>query len=195
MTKTPVEETWPGSLPPSALAGDGAAGPLASFPERIGPYAVEGLIGHGGMAAGETGVEGDAVLGPHPRIPHDPKKLGCVICHGGQGRATVKADAHGTAPHWPSPMIPRKYAHAGCGSCHTHLTVPAAATMSEGARPLERHDCLACHNLDGRGGTTRPGRTDKANGPDLSGVGASGRLDGWYARHLKKKASSLLAEA
>ncbi len=150
---------------------------------------------HVGMAAGETGVEGDAVLGPHPRIPHDPKKLGCVICHGGQGRATVKADAHGTAPHWPSPMIPRKYAHAGCGSCHTHLTVPAAATMSEGARQLERHDCLACHNLDGRGGTTRPGRTDKANGPDLSGVGASGRLDGWYARHLKKKASAKGEEA
>ena len=150
---------------------------------------------HVGMAPGETGIAGDPVLGPHPRIPHDPKKLGCVICHGGQGLATRKADAHGTAAHWPEPMIPRKYAYAGCGSCHTHLAVPGAAVMAEGQRQLERHDCLACHNMDGRGGTTRPGRTDKANGPDLSGVGASGRLDSWHGRHLARKAKATGAEA
>jgi mono/diheme cytochrome c family protein len=145
---------------------------------------------HVGMAPGEPGIPGHKVLGPHPRIQHDPKALGCVICHGGQGRATRRADAHGTAPHWPEPMIPVRHAQAGCGACHTHLAVPRQAQMSEGLKLIERHDCLACHRLDGRGGTTRPGRSDRVIGPDLTGVGGSGRVTGWYPRHTRRLASA-----
>ena len=112
---------------------------------------------HVGMAPGETGIKGKAEFASHPDVGHDPLQYGCVVCHGGQGRATEKADAHGTAPHWPEPMLPQRYAYAGCGSCHTHLAVPNLTQVARGRALFERYDCLACHSLDERGGTLRPG--------------------------------------
>ena len=140
---------------------------------------------HVGMAPGEGGIAGDPVLGPHPDVAHDPADFGCVVCHGGQGRATETADAHGEVLHWPEPMLPARYSWAGCGSCHTHVAVPRAVELRQGLAVLERNDCLACHALDGRGGTTRPGTVDVPS-PDLSRVGASGFDARWYDQHLAR---------
>lgn len=142
---------------------------------------------HVGMAPGEQAVAGHKVLGPHPRLAHDPADMGCTICHGGQGRATDRADAHGEVPHWPEPMLPRRYAYAGCGGCHMPVGVPSAARLAAGAAVFERQDCLACHKLDGRGGTVRPDGGGM-EGPDLSAAGVRPVAAGWYESHLDKSA-------
>jgi len=142
---------------------------------------------HLGMAPGEQGRPGDPVFAPHPDVGHDPSSLGCTVCHGGQGRATTAADGHGRVPHWPEPMIPLEYAYAGCGACHTHLAVPNLARLERGRALFERFDCLACHRLDGRGGTLRPGERGGMEGPDLSRAGAVGYHQGWYAAHLDRR--------
>jgi cbb3-type cytochrome c oxidase subunit III len=142
---------------------------------------------HVGMAAGEPSVPGDPALRPHPDVVHDPASFGCTVCHGGQGRASEKADAHGDVHFWPQPMIPRRHADAGCGSCHTHLRVPNLDRLRAGAAAFERHDCFACHRLDGRGGTLRP-EGGGVSGPDLSRAGATGYREGWYGEHLAHKA-------
>lgn len=141
---------------------------------------------HLGMAPGEAAVAGHPVLAPHPDVVHDPSDFGCTVCHGGQGRATLEDDAHGRVHFWPQPMIPLRYAYAGCGTCHTHLAVPNLDSLERGRRAFERLDCLACHRLDGRGGTLRPGSTTLASGPDLSRAGASGYDAGWYEKHLAR---------
>jgi cbb3-type cytochrome c oxidase subunit III len=141
---------------------------------------------HVGMAIGPSGLPQPAVFRAHPAVVHDPSAFGCVVCHGGQGRATEANDAHGDVPHWPEPMIPRRYAYAGCGSCHTHLQVPGTALLERGSALFERHDCLACHALDGRGGTLRPGGRGGMAGPDLSRVGATGHDEHWYEGHLRQ---------
>ncbi len=139
---------------------------------------------HLGMAPGEQAIPGQPLFAAHPSIPHDPAELGCVVCHGGQGLATDTDDAHGTVPHWPEPMLPRAFVQAGCGSCHTHLLVPNLATLRLGQAVLEGHDCLACHAVDGRGGTIRPGGAAGLAAPDLSLVGARGYQRDWYEKHL-----------
>ena len=144
---------------------------------------------HVGMAPGEQGLAGDKVLAPHPKVVHDPATFGCTVCHGGQGRATQKADAHGAVPHWPRPMIPQEFAYAGCGSCHTHLRVQDLAHLRQGRALFERHDCLACHRLDGRGGTLRPAGGGM-EGPDLTRVGATGYRADWYEDHLRRRAKA-----
>jgi len=147
---------------------------------------------HVGMAPGESGIEGDRLFGRHPDVVHDPASYGCTVCHGGQGRATDTADAHGTVPHWPEPMLPKEYLFAGCGGCHTHLSVPNLTQLEKGRARFEQADCLACHKLDGRGGTLRPGGAGGQEGPDLSRVGAYGFKANWYEHHMeqKKKAAS-----
>jgi mono/diheme cytochrome c family protein len=144
---------------------------------------------HVGMAPGEQGRAVTGVLAPHPKVAHDPTAFGCTVCHGGQGRATEKADAHGLVPHWPAPMLPREFASAGCGSCHTHLRVPDLTQLRQGRALFERYDCLACHRLDGRGGTLRPGGGGM-EGPDLSRVGAAGYRSDWYEDHLRRRAAA-----
>jgi cbb3-type cytochrome c oxidase subunit III len=141
---------------------------------------------HVGMAPGETGIPGDPVYGPHPKVVHDPAEYGCVVCHGGQGRATETADAHGNVPFWPEPMLPRGYEYAGCGTCHTHLRVPSYDQLMRGRALLERYDCLTCHAVEGRGGTIRPGMPQDVLGPDLSRVGMTGYDRDWYAKHLAR---------
>lgn len=141
---------------------------------------------HVGMAPGEQGQLGHPVMKAHPDVVHDPGTFGCTTCHGGQGRATVKADAHGDVRFWPEPMIPLRYADSGCGTCHTQLRVPNLAQLRAGAAVVERADCLACHKLDGRGGTLRP-FGGGMEGPDLSRVGATGYNATWYEQHLEKQ--------
>jgi cbb3-type cytochrome c oxidase subunit III len=143
---------------------------------------------HVGMAPGEKGVPGDKALAPHPPVVHDPATFGCTVCHGGQGRATTMADAHGNVPHWPEPMLPRRYLYASCGTCHTHLSVPSSSLLARGRAAFERGDCLACHRVDGRGGTLRPGGEGGLEGPDLSRVGARGWRPDWHDHHLGERA-------
>lgn len=145
---------------------------------------------HVGMAAGEQGVMGDGVVMAHKPVVHDPAEFGCTVCHGGQGRATEKDDAHGNVHFWPEPMIPARYAYAGCGSCHTHIRVPDQAALRQGQSLVERYDCLACHRIDGRGGTTRLFAAAGMEGPDLSHVGATGYDSNWYEAHLKQHQQS-----
>jgi cbb3-type cytochrome c oxidase subunit III len=142
---------------------------------------------HVGMAPGESGIKGHRVFANHREVGHDPLQYGCVVCHAGQGRATETADAHGTAPHWPSPMLPKRYSYAGCGGCHSHLAVPNLNLVTRGQGLFERYDCLACHGLEGRGGTLRPGGAQGLTAPDLSRSGNSFRHD-WYEHHLAARA-------
>lgn len=145
---------------------------------------------HVGMAAGETALAEPRLFRAHPNVVHDPADFGCVACHGGQGRATEQADAHGDVPHWPQPMLPLRFAYAGCGGCHTHLRVPNTDEVARGKALIERHDCLACHALDGRGGTLRPGATEAIAAPDLSRAGGAGYASDWHERHLQRQATT-----
>ncbi len=142
---------------------------------------------HVGMAPGEKGIPGDRALAPHPPVSHDPASFGCTTCHSGQGRATTIEEAHGHVEHWPDPMLPRRYLYASCGTCHTHLAVPNAAVLARGRDAFERRDCLACHRVDGRGGTLRPGGEGGLEGPDLSRAGARGYRPDWHAHHERER--------
>lgn len=138
---------------------------------------------HVAMAPGEQGVAGPGIAAHRP-VVHDPSEYGCTVCHGGQGRATDKADAHGDVPFWPEPMLPRAMSEAGCGTCHTAIAVPRREALDRARAVVERLDCLACHRIDGRGGTLRPDEGGM-EGPDLSHAGLAGHNKDWYAHHLK----------
>lgn len=177
-----VQRNYAAALPPDARA---------NFNPQLRQIVVPALkttdrciTCHLGMAPGEQAIPGQRLFAAHPPTPHEPGEFGCVVCHGGQGLATDTADAHGTVPHWPEPMVPSPFAQAGCGSCHTHLTVPNLALLRQGQAVVERYDCLACHALDGRGGTIRPGGAAGLPAPDLTLVGARGYGQGWYESHL-----------
>jgi mono/diheme cytochrome c family protein len=147
---------------------------------------------HVGMAAGEQGLEGNPLAAAHKPVGHDPAEFGCTVCHGGQGRATEKADAHGDVHFWPEPMVPHEFAYAGCGTCHFYTGVPNQPELARAQRVVERYDCLACHRIDDRGGTIRPG-AGGMEGPGLSRVGVAGFAQDWYAKHLEKSKQSGIA--
>ena len=143
---------------------------------------------HVAMAPGEQGVRGEAVLEAHKPVVHDPAEYGCTVCHGGQGQATERADAHGDVHFWPEPMIPKQFSYAGCGRCHATLGVPEQERLGKAKLAFERLDCLACHRVDGRGGTVRPGGGGM-EGPDLSRAGLTGYDPAWHDKHLQQSAS------
>ena len=146
---------------------------------------------HVGMAAGEQITSNLRVAAAHPPVVHSPTEMGCTVCHGGQGQATTKDDAHGNVHFWTEPMLPAKYAQASCGTCHTPLNVPNLPTLDSARKTFERLDCYACHRLDGRGGTLRPGGAETGmEGPDLSFVGLKGYSSEWYTSHLDKAQSA-----
>lgn len=140
---------------------------------------------HVAMGPGEQGVRGGETLKPHPPVVHDPAEYGCTVCHGGQGQATEKADAHGHVHFWPEPMLDRSMSQAGCGTCHATLAVPERATYRQAVLAFERLDCLACHRVDGRGGTIRPDGGGM-EGPDLSRAGLASYDPEWHSKHVAK---------
>lgn len=148
---------------------------------------------HVAMAPGEELVTGSPLLQPHKPVVHDPAEYGCTVCHGGQGLASEKADAHGDVNFWPQPMLPPDMSQAGCGTCHASVAVPNADALAASRRIFERLDCLACHRVDGRGGTLRPDGGGM-EGPDLSRVGTTGFNARWYEDHLAKAASETAGE-
>lgn len=142
---------------------------------------------HTGMAAGEQITTPLKVGAAHKPVVHSPSEMGCTVCHGGQGQATEKDAAHGEVDFWTEPMLPAKYAYASCGTCHTPLNVPNLPTLENARKIFERLDCYACHRLDGRGGTVRPGgNLTGMEGPDLSHVGLKGYKADWYVAHLQQ---------
>jgi mono/diheme cytochrome c family protein len=143
---------------------------------------------HVAMGPGEQHVTGP-LMATHLPVYHDPAEFGCTVCHGGQGRATDKADAHGRVPFWPSPMLPSGMTEAGCGTCHTAAEVPRREVLDAASATFARLDCLACHRVDGRGGTLRPDGGGM-EGPDLSSVGLAGHDRGWYDTHLRQAADA-----
>ena len=52
-------------------------------------------------------------------------------------------------------------------------------------KTFERLDCYACHRIENRGGTLRPGGVTGMEGPDLSRVGIKGYNKDWYQAHLE----------
>jgi len=150
---------------------------------------------HVGMAPGEQGIKTDPLFAKHRDVVHDPADFGCTTCHGGQGRATERDAAHGDVEFWPEPMIPARYSYAGCGRCHTHLAVPNLAAVNRGRDLFERNDCLACHKLEGRGGTLRPGGAGGMEGPDLSRIGARGIDSSWYDKHKAARDAAAMPPA
>ena len=146
---------------------------------------------HVGMAAGEQISTDQKVGAAHKPVVHSPAEVGCTTCHGGQGQATEKDAAHGNVDFWTEPMLPAKYAYASCGTCHTPLNVPNLPTFETAKKTFERLDCYACHRLDGRGGTLRPGGdVTGMEGPDLSIVGVKGYNAEWYSAHLQRSQQS-----
>ena len=141
---------------------------------------------HVGMTSGEQITTSLKVGAAHKPVVHSPTEFGCTVCHGGQGQATTKEDAHGTAEFWPEPMLAAKYAYAGCGTCHTPLNVPNLARYDAAEKTFERLDCYACHRIETRGGTLRPGGVTGMEGPDLSRTGIKGYDKNWYDSHLAK---------
>jgi len=142
---------------------------------------------HVGMAPGDQISTDQKVGAPHKPVGHSVTEMGCTTCHGGQGQATEKDAAHGNVDFWTEPMLPAKYAYASCGTCHTPLNVPNLPTLENARKTFERLDCYACHRLDGRGGTLRPGgNVTGMEGPDLSHVGVKGYNQEWYSAHLQR---------
>lgn len=142
---------------------------------------------HVAMGPGEELVTGSPLLRPHTPVVHDPAEYGCTVCHGGQGLASEKVDAHGDVDFWPQPMLPPDMSQAGCGTCHAPVAIPNADALAASRRIFERLDCLACHRVDGRGGTLRPDGGGM-EGPDLSRIGIAGFNAQWYEHHLAKAA-------
>ena len=144
---------------------------------------------HVAMAPGEQSVTGAPVLAVHKPVVHDPAEYGCTVCHAGQGLATEKEAAHGTIEFWPQPMIPVGMSLAGCGTCHATPGVPNREKLQDAVTAFQRLDCLACHRVDGRGGTIRPDGGGM-EGADLSRVGIAGYDAEWYPKHQKKSAEA-----
>src|SRR5215469_11971158 len=67
---------------------------------------------------------GQAVFASHPGDKellkiHDPDKLGCTPCHGGNGAAVSSIEkAHGYNEHWLWPLHHEENVQAGCQQCH-----------------------------------------------------------------------------
>ena len=130
---------------------------------------------HLGAADAAAPLADDPLYAAHPPIPHDPRQLGCTICHGGQGRATTRAGAHGDVAHWDDPLLERGYAEAGCGTCHSGLKVGPAKLVDKGRALVAEVKCNACHG----GGN---------GAPDLSGIGLHGFRADWHAKHVEASA-------
>jgi mono/diheme cytochrome c family protein len=130
------------------------------------------------LAAGDFAapVAGAPLYAAHPPIPHNPRQLGCTLCHGGQGRATTAEAAHGNVAHWDEPMLPHGYEQAGCGSCHSGLQIGNAARIAKGKSLVAEVKCNGCHhdNL----------------APALDTMGLHDFRGDWHAQHVERASTA-----
>jgi mono/diheme cytochrome c family protein len=122
-------------------------------------------------------LPGERLFRAHPPVFHDPRDLGCTLCHGGQGRATSLDAAHGLVSHWDEALLEPAHVEAGCGSCHDRAPLASRADLARGRHLVESLDCLSCHRVDGRG---------RAGGVDLSAAAVKGYRTDWYGHHLQE---------
>lgn len=134
---------------------------------------------HLGMGAAPA-LDGDPLFKAHPPIPHDPKEMGCTVCHSGQGRATTKESAHGHVSFWDEQMLTGKHLSAGCGTCHNTVPFMARKDLDRGKFLLGSLDCIGCHQIDNQG---------RGTAPNLSYTGLKEYQADWYAAHLAKTQS------
>lgn len=113
----------------------------------------------------------------HPKITHNIKDWGCVICHRGQGVATEAEEAHKTTLDWEQPLLPIRYIQASCGVCH-HSNIAETPRLNRGRQLLAELNCNGCHKLEG---IERPAML----GPDLSNI-ASKVSQEWIYKWLKE---------
>jgi mono/diheme cytochrome c family protein len=127
---------------------------------------------------GAAPLVGDKLFAAHPPIPHEPRDMGCTVCHGGQGRATTAATAHGEVGIWNDPMLPRGSAEAGCGTCHSGLKVGPAKLFEAGRTIVDGAKCSDCHQkgVDGA--------------PELSTIGLHGFRSDWHTKHIELSATA-----
>jgi mono/diheme cytochrome c family protein len=123
-------------------------------------------------------LSGDKLFAAHPALPHEPREMGCTVCHGGQGRATTAAAAHGEATGWRDPMLPVAFSEAGCGTCHSGLRVGVSDLVEKGRALLATSHCADCHAKG----------FEKA--PLLDTIGLHGFRADWHAKHIERSATA-----
>ncbi|MBI3128182.1 MAG: c-type cytochrome [Candidatus Tectomicrobia bacterium] len=120
---------------------------------------------------------------PHPELylgKHDPEKVGCTSCHGGQGSAITSVEkAHGHVTFWEDPLLKGPEVQTKCRTCHAQVTnIPEAPHVSRGISLVRELGCFGCHTI--------PGTQDiRKAGPDLSRIQEKvypGWLPGWIKR-------------
>ena len=114
----------------------------------------------------------------HPPIPHEPREMGCTVCHGGQGRATTATAAHGAVKFWDDVMLPPGTYEAGCGTCHSGLKIGPAKRVEAGQKIIADAKCGDCHAI----GFERA--------PALSTIGLHVYRADWHAKHIERSATA-----
>jgi len=117
---------------------------------------------------------------------HNPEKMGCTPCHGGQGNAlrsafqahgvkTIEADQKEYLHHWDEPLYEGDFINASCSVCHQTFEIEGADPWNKGRLLFSELGCHGCHLTEGYD------EKDKI-GPDLKRIGAKVNLEwltGW----------------
>jgi cytochrome c2 len=147
---------------------------------------------------------------PHPYRTHPKEilekhplnKYGCTSCHGGQGFATTLPDAHGNVQHWEETLLgtevttdnlvkdSKAMMQTNCNSCHRFDRQTKGAEFINAAKELvQKHNCRACHMINGRGGTIGPDLTNVGDKPaeqyDYSRLSGRPSIFAWHVAHFQ----------
>jgi mono/diheme cytochrome c family protein len=133
---------------------------------------------------GATPLAGQPLFAAHPPIPHEPRDMGCTVCHGGEGRATAASSAHGLEGGGLDPMLPRGFYQAGCGTCHSNLKVGSAPLVEKGSALVESSHCRDCHRAGGAKGAA------EIAGGELSTIGLRGYRADWHIKHIEHSSTA-----
>jgi hypothetical protein len=96
---------------------------------------------------------------------HDPQRMGCSACHGGNGRALNPRASHAAPGAARDPLMTEPHLQASCARCHVPGDKPGQERLLEGAGLYAGLGCPVCHPL------TDQGLGGLDFGPDLRGIG------------------------